>query len=65
MQQLNVHKLKRLSVDTSNNMKKPIRVIYASAKVTQCPRCRFAVKQDLFDYEKAIYKCTKCGNIHA
>lgn len=46
-------------------MGKLVKAIYVPAKVDQCPRCRFAVKQELFDYEKAIYKCTKCGNIHA
>lgn len=53
-----------VSVYTSVNIKS-VKVIYAPAKVTQCPRCRFAVEQKLFDYDKAIYKCTKCGNIHA
>lgn len=46
-------------------MERSIKAIYTSAKVTQCPRCGLAIKQELFDYEKAIYKCTKCGNIHA
>lgn len=39
--------------------------IYVSVKVAQCPRCKYSVKQLLFDYDNAIYKCTKCNNIHA
>lgn len=46
-------------------MEKPVKAIYAPVKVAQCPRCRFSVKQELFDYDNVIYKCTKCGNIHA
>lgn len=46
-------------------MEKPINFTYLSAKLSQCPRCKLTVKQTLFDYEKAIYKCTKCNNIHA
>lgn len=57
--------IKKLSVLILSNMEKSVKPKYAAAKVAQCPRCKFAVKQDLFDYEKAIYKCTKCGNIHA
>lgn len=46
-------------------MEKPVKAIYAPVKVAQCPRCRFSVKQILFDYTYGIYKCNKCGNIHA
>lgn len=38
---------------------------YRALKLGQCPRCKFSVRQDLYDYDKEIYKCTKCGNIHA
>lgn len=38
---------------------------YAKVKLGKCPRCQCTVKQALFDYNYAIYKCTKCGNIHA
>lgn len=46
-------------------MEKIIKSKYVAAKISKCPRCKFAVKQSVFDYEKEIYKCTKCGNIHA
>lgn len=46
-------------------MEKFIKSIYASVKVSQCPRCKLSVRQTIFDYSKEIYKCTKCGNIHA
>lgn len=46
-------------------MKKIVKTIYSSAKVSQCPRCKNVTKQTLFDYCNLIYKCTKCGNIHA
>lgn len=46
-------------------MNKYVKAVYVPAKVAKCPRCKFSVKQDLFDYDKVIYKCTKCGNIHA
>ena len=41
---------------------------YANIKLGKCPRCKYTVKQTLFDYNYAIYKCTKCGskeNLHA
>ena len=38
---------------------------YAKVKLGKCPRCQCTVKQTLLDYNYAIYKCTKCGNIHA
>ena len=38
---------------------------YVSTKIAKCPRCKLSTKQNLFDYERIIYKCTKCGNIHA
>ena len=38
---------------------------YKAILIKKCPRCKYSVRQDLYDYDKAIYKCTKCGNIHA
>lgn len=37
---------------------------YAKLKLGKCPRCKYTVRQILFDYSYSIYKCTKCGNIH-
>lgn len=38
---------------------------YTKIKLEKCPRCQYTAKQTLFDYNYAIYKCIKCGNIHA
>lgn len=38
---------------------------FPSVKVCKCPRCQLTTKQILFDYNYGIYKCSKCGNIHA
>lgn len=46
-------------------MMKKVNKKYVPVRLEQCPRCKFAVRQTLFDYDNAIYKCTKCGNIHA
>lgn len=37
---------------------------YVPAKTGKCPKCKQTVRQNLFDYSYAIYKCSKCGNIH-
>lgn len=38
--------------------------MYTATKTMLCPRCRLTSKHTLFDFKYAIYKCTKCGNIH-
>lgn len=38
---------------------------YISVKLSKCPRCKCIVPQTLFDFKNAIYKCSKCNNIHA
>lgn len=40
-------------------------IIYKAVKLEKCPKCRLSVVQAIYDYDKEIYKCTKCGNIHA
>lgn len=37
---------------------------YAATKTCQCPRCRIISKHTLVDFNYAIYKCEKCGNVH-
>lgn len=37
---------------------------YAATKTIRCPRCRLISKHKLVDYNYAIYKCEKCGNVH-
>lgn len=41
------------------------KTVYPSTKNIKCPRCGNITKHILYDYEYAIYKCTKCGNIHS
>lgn len=37
---------------------------YTPTKIGKCPKCKQTVIQYLFDYNYAIYKCSKCSNIH-
>jgi ribosomal protein L37AE/L43A len=41
------------------------KIIYVSAKIARCPKCKQLTEQDLFDYNYSIYKCSKCNNIHS
>lgn len=37
---------------------------YTPTKLSKCPKCKQLARQDLFNYNYVIYKCSKCGNIH-